>query len=75
MSARARVVFGTFDLPDTALAPRLLDRFYAGGGDDTLQPVDSPAVKDVVNCGPGTDKVYADEADAINDNCERVVVR
>jgi aryl-alcohol dehydrogenase-like predicted oxidoreductase len=32
MDARERVVFGTFDLPDTALAPRLLDRFYAGGG-------------------------------------------
>ena len=27
-----RLVFGTLDLPDTALAPRLLDRFYAGGG-------------------------------------------
>lgn len=32
MSARARLVFGTFDLPDTAVAPRLLDRFHAGGG-------------------------------------------
>jgi len=29
---RARLVFGTLDLPDTALAPRLLDRFHAGGG-------------------------------------------
>jgi aryl-alcohol dehydrogenase-like predicted oxidoreductase len=27
-----RLVFGTLDLPDTSLAPRLLDRFYAGGG-------------------------------------------
>jgi aryl-alcohol dehydrogenase-like predicted oxidoreductase len=32
VSARARLVFGTFDLPDTAVAPRLLDRFHAGGG-------------------------------------------
>ena len=32
MDGPARVVFGTLDLPDTALAPRLLDRFYAGGG-------------------------------------------
>lgn len=32
MSGRARLVFGTLDLPDTALAPRLLDRFHAGGG-------------------------------------------
>jgi aryl-alcohol dehydrogenase-like predicted oxidoreductase len=29
---RARLVFGTLDLPDTELAPRLLDRFHAGGG-------------------------------------------
>jgi aryl-alcohol dehydrogenase-like predicted oxidoreductase len=32
VSDRARLVFGTLDLPDDALAPRLLDRFYAGGG-------------------------------------------
>jgi aryl-alcohol dehydrogenase-like predicted oxidoreductase len=28
----SRLVFGTFDLPDTAVAGRVLDRFYAGGG-------------------------------------------
>jgi aryl-alcohol dehydrogenase-like predicted oxidoreductase len=28
----SRLVFGTVDLPDTALAPQLLDRFHAGGG-------------------------------------------
>jgi aryl-alcohol dehydrogenase-like predicted oxidoreductase len=32
VSARARLVFGTLDLPDTSLAPRLLDCFHAGGG-------------------------------------------
>jgi aryl-alcohol dehydrogenase-like predicted oxidoreductase len=32
VSGRARLVFGTLDLPDTSLAPRLLDRFHAGGG-------------------------------------------
>jgi aryl-alcohol dehydrogenase-like predicted oxidoreductase len=32
VSTRARLVFGTLDLPDTSLAPRLLDRFHAGGG-------------------------------------------
>jgi len=52
-----------------------LDHFYAGGGDDIVQPWDSPAVKDIVNCGPGTDKVYADKADIIKDNCERVSVQ
>jgi aryl-alcohol dehydrogenase-like predicted oxidoreductase len=32
VSDRTRLVFGTLDLPDTAVAPPLLDRFYAGGG-------------------------------------------
>jgi aryl-alcohol dehydrogenase-like predicted oxidoreductase len=27
-----RLVFGTVDLPDTSVAPRVLDRFYAAGG-------------------------------------------
>jgi aryl-alcohol dehydrogenase-like predicted oxidoreductase len=31
-SGRSRLVFGTFDLPDTSLAGGVLDRFYAGGG-------------------------------------------
>ena len=52
-----------------------LDHFYAGSGDDILQPRDVPAVKDVINCGPGTDKVYADQADVVRDNCEQVSVR
>jgi Ca2+-binding RTX toxin-like protein len=51
------------------------DRFYAGIGNDIVQPVDTPAVHDFVNCGPGTDTVYADKADVINDNCERVRVQ
>ncbi len=29
---RSRIVFGTFALPDTAIAPALLDSFYAAGG-------------------------------------------
>jgi aryl-alcohol dehydrogenase-like predicted oxidoreductase len=29
---RARIVFGTFDFPDTPASPELLDRFYAAGG-------------------------------------------
>jgi aryl-alcohol dehydrogenase-like predicted oxidoreductase len=31
-NGRSRLVFGTVDLPDTALAGRVLDRFHAGGG-------------------------------------------
>jgi len=49
-----------------------LDRFYGGRGNDIVQSRDVPAVKDVVSCGGGTDTVYADKADVVSDNCERV---
>jgi len=49
-----------------------LDRFYGGAGDDTIQLRDVPAVKDYVSCGPGVDHVYADKADVVSDDCERV---
>src|SRR5215210_1063745 len=52
-----------------------VDRFYGGGGNDLIQPGDVPAVKDVVGCGRGTDTVYADKADVIGGDCERVRVR
>ena len=48
-----------------------LDRFYGGGGGDTVQSRDVPAVKDVVICGTGTDEVYADKADVVSEDCER----
>jgi len=48
------------------------DRFIAGSGDDLIQPADEPAIEDIINCGPGTDTVYADKADVVNANCERV---
>ena len=49
-----------------------LDRFYGGRGNDIVQPRDVPAVKDVVSCGAGTDTVYADKADVVGGDCERV---
>lgn len=52
-----------------------LDYFYAGGGDDTVQSRDVPAVKDFVDCGAGTDTVYADKADVVGGDCERVRTR
>jgi Ca2+-binding RTX toxin-like protein len=52
-----------------------VDRFYGGGGNDLVQPGDVPAVKDVVGCGGGTDTVYADKADVVGGDCERVRVR
>src|SRR5215217_3181982 len=49
-----------------------VDRFYGGRGGDIIQPRDVPAVKDMVSCGPGTDTVYADKADVVGGDCERV---
>jgi serralysin len=49
-----------------------VDHFYAGSGDDTVQSRDVPAVKDFVDCGAGTDTVYADSADVLSGDCERV---
>lgn len=51
------------------------DRFSGGDGGDTFQSRDIPAVKDTVRCGAGTDSVYADEADVVSDDCERVRTR
>jgi len=41
----------------------------------SVQPGGVPATKDRVRCGPGPDTVYADKADAIAGDCERVHVR
>jgi Ca2+-binding RTX toxin-like protein len=49
-----------------------VDLFYGGAGDDTVQSRDVPASKDRVSCGPGTDIVYADKADVVSSDCERV---
>ena len=48
------------------------DRFYADSGRDTIQSRDVPADKDTVECGAGTDTVYADKADVVADDCEQV---
>jgi len=52
-----------------------VDRFYGGGGNDLVQPGDVPALKDVLGCGGGTDTVYADKADVVGGDCERVRIR
>ena len=49
-----------------------VDRFSGRGGNDTVQSGDVPVVRDTVSCGVGTDTVYADEADAVSGDCERV---
>ena len=48
-----------------------VDRLFGGAGNDTFYPYNQPAGKDFVYCGGGTDYVFADRADVLND-CERV---
>jgi hypothetical protein len=43
-----------------------------GPGDDTLIPINDPAGKDLVSCGGGHDQVFADRADVVLGDCERV---
>jgi Ca2+-binding RTX toxin-like protein len=49
-----------------------VDRFYGGARDDTVQSRDVPASRDRVSCGAGIDHVYADKADVVSSDCERV---
>ena len=49
-----------------------VDRFYGGVGRDTIQSRDVPASRDRVGCGAGVDRVYADKADLVSSDCERV---
>jgi hypothetical protein len=50
-----------------------LDTLSGGDGDDILVPInDHPAGKDVVFCGSGHDAVFADRADVVSGDCERV---
>jgi hypothetical protein len=46
------------------------ERISGLSGGDIVQSRDAPAVKDTVECGPGT--VYADEDDLLGGDCERV---
>jgi hypothetical protein len=49
-----------------------VDRFYGGAGEDTVQSRDVPATKDRVDCSPEVDRAYADKADVVSSDCERV---
>jgi hypothetical protein len=50
-----------------------VDLVEAGPGNDTVRSRDVPAAKDIVECGSGTtDTVYADKADVVSDDCEKV---
>jgi hypothetical protein len=50
------------------------DTLSGGSGNDVIDVSHKPAVKDVVACGSGRDRVLADRADQVAPDCEKVVV-
>jgi Ca2+-binding RTX toxin-like protein len=50
------------------------DVLSAGAGEDILFGDHVPAVKDIVSCGGGFDRVLADSKDVVADDCEKVRV-
>src|ERR671912_244793 len=57
------------DGPDREFAT---DRLSAGDGNDVVGVFNDPAFKDLVTCGDGLDRVFADRKDVIASDCERV---
>lgn len=51
-----------------------VDRIYGGTGDDLISSDNDPGQKDIVSCGPGNDRVYADDVDEVSEDCEKVVI-
>jgi Ca2+-binding RTX toxin-like protein len=57
------------DGPDREFAT---DRLSAGDGNDAVGVFNDPAFKDLVTCGDGLDRVFADRKDVIASDCEKV---
>jgi Ca2+-binding RTX toxin-like protein len=50
------------------------DKFLGGAGNDVLEVINAPAAKDIVTCGSGFDRAFADRKDVVANDCEKVVV-
>ena len=50
------------------------DRLSAGDGNDLVGVFNDPAFKDLVTCGDGFDRVFADRKDVVALDCEEVAV-
>jgi RTX calcium-binding nonapeptide repeat (4 copies) len=51
------------------------DKLFAGEGNDVVGSFNDPASKDVVACGGGFDRVFADGEDTVAPDCEKVADR
>jgi Ca2+-binding RTX toxin-like protein len=61
-------------LVDGNLGESSRDNLSGGSGNDVIVVDNVPAVKDLVTCGSGFDRVLADRKDTVARDCERVVV-
>jgi Ca2+-binding RTX toxin-like protein len=57
------------DGPDREFSTDILS---AGDGNDVVGVFNDPAFKDIVTCGGGFDRVFADKKDLVASDCERV---
>jgi len=48
------------------------DKLSAGDGNDVVGVFNDPAFKDIVTCGGGFDRVFADKKDLVASDCEKV---
>ena len=61
-------------LGDDAFRDPNEDNISGGDGNDTILVDNGSAAEDVVVCGEGFDRVFADRADLIAPDCERVKI-
>jgi len=54
---------------------RSTDKLSAGNGNDVVGSFNEPASKDMVACGGGFDRVFADREDVVAPSCEKVADR
>ena len=61
-------------LPDGPLRESSEDKLSGGGGNDFIEVINRPAFGDVILCGGGFDRVFADSKDVVARDCEEVAV-
>jgi len=61
-------------LTDGEFAHAVKDTLSGGPGNDVIDVINKPGVKDVVACGSGLDRVLADRKDLVAPDCEKVSV-
>ena len=65
---------GTEYLADGEFRGGQTDYLNGGDGTDLLDAINKPAHRDVIECGGGSDYVFADTEDVVAPDCEKVAV-